>query len=76
MVSTCRTDKRFYLRVRMKRSAQPLPSGSRTNAGELLIPRKSIGTDGAKWTLGRRSRRGSCLRAKPRVARPFQAAKG
>ena len=28
-------------RVRMKRSAQPLPSGERTKAGELSMPRKA-----------------------------------
>ena len=35
MVSKRRTQSRFSLRVRMKRSTQPLPSGSRTKAGEL-----------------------------------------
>src|SRR5436309_1936127 len=34
-VSKRRTHSRFSFRVRMNRSAQPLPSGSRTNAGEL-----------------------------------------
>jgi hypothetical protein len=29
------------LSVRMNRSAQPLPSGSRTKAGELAMPRKA-----------------------------------
>src|SRR3954447_20649896 len=39
-VSKRRTHSRFSFRVRMNRSAQPLPSGSRTNAGELSMPRK------------------------------------
>ena len=33
---------RFSLSVRMKCSAQPLPSGARTKAGELSMPRKPI----------------------------------
>src|SRR3954470_3771305 len=41
-VSKRRTHSRFSFRVRMNRSAQPLPSGSRTNAGELSMPRKRI----------------------------------
>src|SRR3712207_1923290 len=40
MVSNERTHSRFSFRVRMNRSAQPLPSGARTKAGELSIPRK------------------------------------
>src|SRR3712207_3206825 len=39
-VSKVRTHKRFSFKVRMKRSAQPLPSGARTKAGELSMPRK------------------------------------
>src|SRR3954465_3458984 len=35
-----RTHSRFSFSVRMNRSAQPLPSGSRTKAGELSRPRK------------------------------------
>src|SRR5687767_15075719 len=35
MVSKRRTQSRFSFRVRMNRSTQPLPSGSRTKAGEL-----------------------------------------
>ena len=34
------THRRFSFSVRMKRSAQPLPSGARTKAGELSMPRK------------------------------------
>src|SRR4051794_8861847 len=41
-VSKRRTHSRFSFRVRMNRSAQPLPSGSRTNAGELSMPRKRV----------------------------------
>src|SRR3954452_2884274 len=40
-VSKVRTQSRFSFRVRMKRSAQPLPSGARTKAGELSMPRKA-----------------------------------
>src|SRR3954447_11352070 len=40
MVSKVRTQSRFSFNVRMKRSAQPLPSGARTKAGELSMPRK------------------------------------
>ncbi len=40
MVAKNRTQSRFSFSVRMKRSAQPLPSGARTKAGELSIPRK------------------------------------
>ena len=32
---------RFSFNVRMKRSAQPLPSGARMKAGELSMPRKA-----------------------------------
>ena len=39
MVSKLRTHKRFSCNVRMKRSATPLPSGSRTKLGELSIPK-------------------------------------
>src|SRR5438477_13168550 len=42
MVSKVRTHSRFSLSVRMNRSAQPLPSGARTKAGELSMPRKAI----------------------------------
>jgi hypothetical protein len=38
--SKVRTQSRFSLSVRMKRSAQPLPSGARTKAGELSRPGK------------------------------------
>src|SRR4051812_18344009 len=48
-VSKRRTQSRFSFRVRMNRSAQPLPSGSRTNAGELSMPRKR--TSAWKWWL-------------------------
>src|SRR4051812_41241700 len=44
-----RTHGRFSFSVRMNRSAQPLPSGSRTNAGELSRPRKRISA--WKWWL-------------------------
>src|SRR3954463_9895689 len=44
-----RTHSRFSFRVRMNRSAQPLPSGSRTKAGELSMPRKRISD--WKWWL-------------------------
>jgi hypothetical protein len=37
MLSKRRTQSRFSLSVRMKRSAQPLPSGSRTKAGDLGV---------------------------------------
>ena len=40
-VSKVRTQSRFSFRVRMKRSAQPFPSGARTKAGELSMPRKA-----------------------------------
>ncbi len=40
IVSNHRTQSRFSFRVRMKHSAQPLPSGARTKAGELSAPRK------------------------------------
>src|SRR3954464_3895416 len=39
-VSKAYTQSRFSLSVRMKRSAQPFPSGARTKAGELSMPRK------------------------------------
>ena len=41
IVSKVRTQSRFSLSVRMNRSAQPLPSGARTKAGELSMPRKA-----------------------------------
>ena len=41
-MSKRRTHSRFSFSTRMKRSAQPLPSGSRTKAGELARPRKRI----------------------------------
>src|SRR5690242_21910185 len=41
MVSKVRTQSRFSFRVWIKRSAQPLPSGARTKAGELSMPRKA-----------------------------------
>src|SRR3954467_5855227 len=44
-----RTHNRFSFSVRMNRSAQPLPSGSRTKAGELSMPRKRISA--WKWWL-------------------------
>ena len=40
-VSKLRSHNRFSLSVRMKRSAQPFPSGARTKAGELVMPRKA-----------------------------------
>src|SRR3954452_2314979 len=48
-VSKRRTHSRFSFRVRTNRSAQPLPSGSRTKAGELSMPRKRISA--RKWWL-------------------------
>src|SRR5918997_562485 len=42
MVSKVCTHKKFSLRVRMKRSATPLPSGWRTKEGEPSMPRKAI----------------------------------
>lgn len=39
-VSKVRIHRSCSLSVRMKRSGQPLPSGSRTNAGEDSVPRK------------------------------------
>ena len=42
MVAKGQTHSRFSFKVRMKRSAQPFPSGSRTKAGELSMPRKRI----------------------------------
>ena len=36
------THSRFSFSVRMNRSAQPLPSGARTKAGELSMPRNAI----------------------------------
>src|SRR4029434_10236494 len=41
MVSKVVSHNRFSLSVRMKRSAQPLPSGARTKAGELSMSRKA-----------------------------------
>src|SRR3954465_13731922 len=41
MVSKVRTQSRFSFRVRMKRSAQPFPSGARKKAGELATPKKA-----------------------------------
>src|SRR4051812_1754190 len=41
MVLKVCTQSRFSFRVRMKRSAQPFPSGARTKAGELSMPRKA-----------------------------------
>jgi hypothetical protein len=35
-------ESKFSFSVRMKRSAQPFPSGARTKAGELSMPRKAI----------------------------------
>ena len=40
-MSKVRTQSRFSFRVRMKRSAQPFPSGARTKAGELSMPTKA-----------------------------------
>ncbi len=42
MVWKLRTHNRFSFSVRMKRSATPLPSGSRTKLGELSMPKKAI----------------------------------
>ena len=42
MVSKVLTHSRFSFKVRMKRSATPLPSGCRTKEGEASIPRHSI----------------------------------
>src|SRR5690242_10816208 len=42
MVWKCLTHKRFSFKVRMNRSAQPFPSGARTKAGELSMPRNAI----------------------------------
>src|SRR5690242_16022521 len=41
-VAKGRTQSRFSFKVRMKRSAQPFPSGARTKAGELSMPRNAI----------------------------------
>src|SRR3954453_13189215 len=41
-VAKGRTQSRFSFNVLMNRSAQPLPSGSRTKAGEPSMPRKRI----------------------------------
>ena len=41
IVSKLRTHKRFSFNVRMKRSATPLPSGSRTKLGALSIPKNA-----------------------------------
>src|SRR3954464_11024368 len=46
MVSKVRTQSRFSFRVRMNRSAQPLPSGARTKAGELSMPSSTAGKVG------------------------------
>src|SRR4029450_2158110 len=67
MVSKLRTQSRFSLSVRMKRSAQPLPSGARTKAGELSMPRKAI----ARW----KSWRAQC-RAPPPMVVPAREAMG
>ena len=48
-VSKRRTHNRYSFSTRMKRSAQPLPSGSRTNAGELVRPTKRVSV--WKWWL-------------------------
>ena len=42
MVSKLRTHNKFSFSVRMKRSATPLPSGSRTKLGELSMPKNAI----------------------------------
>src|SRR5450759_872052 len=42
IVSKVLTHSRFSFKVRMKRSATPLPSGSRTKEGEASMPRHSI----------------------------------
>ena len=42
MVSKVCTQRKFPLRVRMKRSATALPSGWRTKEGELSMPRKAV----------------------------------
>ena len=42
MVSKLRTHKKFSFNVRMKCSATPFPSGSRTKLGELSIPKNAI----------------------------------
>ena len=49
MVAKRRIQSRFSLSTRMNRSAQPLPWGSRTKAGELARPRKR--TSAWKWWL-------------------------
>ena len=41
MVAKRRTYNRFSFSVRMKHSATPLPSGSRTKLGELSMPKKA-----------------------------------
>ena len=40
MVLNIRTQSKFSFKVRMKRSATPLPSGSRTKDGEASMPRR------------------------------------
>jgi hypothetical protein len=42
MVSKLCTHARFSFSLRMKRSAQPLPSGARTKAGELSMERQRL----------------------------------
>ena len=42
MVSKLRTHNKFSFSVRMKRSATPLPSGSRTKLGELSMPKNAV----------------------------------
>ena len=41
MVAKRRTHNRFSFSVRMKRSATPVPSGSRPKLGELSMPKKA-----------------------------------
>ena len=52
MVSKVLTHSRFSFKVRMKRSATPLPSGCRTKEGEASIPRHSISSWKSPGRLG------------------------
>ncbi len=58
------TRRRFSFRLRMKRPAQPFPSGERTKAGELVMPgkRRSFGKSSDMHWLP-----WSCRSARPRA---------
>ena len=64
MVAQRRTHNRFSFSVRMKRSATPLPSGSRTKLGELSMPKKATSC----WTSSARELEPwSCRSRNPRA---------